>query len=128
MAIGASIQDPETTTVAGIGDGGIGMYISELRIAVENKLPLLVILFSDGAFGSIQMNAMKKGIDHDSLVIESPSWLKVVEAIGVQGNQAKSNADLVTVLESWDPGQGPYYIEYQFDRNKYRDMVKDIRS
>ena len=39
VAVGAAIYDPAVPTVAFIGDGGIGMFIAEMKLAVRHRLP-----------------------------------------------------------------------------------------
>jgi acetolactate synthase I/II/III large subunit len=51
-AIGAAIARPDRLTVLGAGDGGFLMSISELETAVRLRLPLLVIVYNDNAYGA----------------------------------------------------------------------------
>ena len=49
MAIGAALHDPSVPTVMVAGDGGIAMYLAEAKLAVQHKLPLLIVLMTDNA-------------------------------------------------------------------------------
>jgi acetolactate synthase-1/2/3 large subunit len=127
MALAAAMCAPAEPTIAVVGDGGIGMYVGELRIAVERKLPLLVVLMSDGRFGSIATRAIKDKLSATSFTPADPSWLKVVDGFGVPVRRAASDEQLRDALQAWRPEDGPGYIEIAFDPDPYERMVAGIR-
>ena len=127
MAVGAALQDSAVPTVLALGDGGIGMYFAELRIAVERKLPLLVLLMSDGGFGSIRDRAVKDDLTQKPLVISNPSWLKAAEGLGLNVARAEDAAAMETLLAEWNATNGPLFLELPFDPEAYRQMVREIR-
>ncbi|WKX16295.1 thiamine pyrophosphate-binding protein [Streptomyces sp. NL15-2K] len=51
-AIGTAIATPDRLTVAGIGDGGFMMCLTELDTAVRLALPLVVVVYDDAAYGA----------------------------------------------------------------------------
>jgi acetolactate synthase-1/2/3 large subunit len=128
MAIGAALYDNEVPTVAFIGDGGIGMFISDIKIAVQRRLPLLLVLMSDGYFGSIRTRAIADGLTQKPLTISKPSWLKVFEGFGVESVQAESVEKLDNIISNWKPSEGPLFIQIPFDPEKYLKMVEHIRA
>ncbi len=127
MAIGATMADPECSTVAVVGDGGIGMYFSDLRIAVEKRLPILVLFFTDGGYGSIQAVAESKGLDLNLASIKASSWASSLKSLGMDGTVAHSLEEISEYLTIWDQGSGPLFVECRFDQDKYRHMVDTIR-
>jgi len=127
MAIAAADQDPSVPTVAVLGDGGIGMFVAEARIAVERSLPLLIILMSDGGFGSIRGRALKDGLSQTPLIIENSSWLAVLEGMGIPGVAINKEEHLDTALDAWVPKTGPSYLEISFDPDAYQEMMIGIR-
>ena len=54
MGIGAALANPDTKTVALLGDGGAMLGLAELITAVEEKTNLLYLLMNDQAYGVIQ--------------------------------------------------------------------------
>jgi acetolactate synthase-1/2/3 large subunit len=127
MALGAAMCDATVPTVAVLGDGGIGMYVGELRLAVEHRLPLLVVLMSDGRFGSIATRAIKDGLTQAPLTPTDPSWLRIMEGFGLFCCRAGSEDELRRALAAWDPASGPAYIEAVFPPSPYERMVAGIR-
>jgi acetolactate synthase-1/2/3 large subunit len=51
-AIGAAVARPDRLTVAALGDGGALMGIADLETAVRLRLPLVVIVYNDDAYGA----------------------------------------------------------------------------
>ena len=126
MAIAAALYD-RLATVAVVGDGGIGMHVAELKLAVAERLPLLVLLISDGGFGSVRSRALADGLTQAPLLIAEPSWLAVLEGLGLPGTRAESETALADALADWDPASGPAYIEFPCDPEAYQAMVEGLR-
>ncbi len=127
MALGASLHDPGLPHIAFLGDGGIGMYMAEARLAVQNKLPLLIILMTDNFFGSIRTRAIKDGLTQKPLTFNDRSWVGCFEAMGIPGVRAENPAEVETALSGWDYSSGPVFLEIPFDPDKYEAMVRGIR-
>jgi len=51
-AVGAAIGRPDRTVVLACGDGGFLMGISELETMVRLNLPIVIVIYDDGAYGA----------------------------------------------------------------------------
>jgi thiamine pyrophosphate-dependent acetolactate synthase large subunit-like protein len=127
MAIGAALTDLNVINIMVAGDGGIGMYISEVKIAVEYKLPLIIILMSDGGFGSIRTASINKSLTEKPLVFSNPSWVSVFRGFGVNSYKCSSIKSMEEVLLKWNLSDGPLFMELMFSPEKYQNMIKEIR-
>jgi acetolactate synthase-1/2/3 large subunit len=127
MALAAALHDNQVPTVAFLGDGGIGTYVGELRLAVRLKLPLLVVLLTDGGFSSLRTRAIRDGLTQKPLVMADPSWLGIVEALGIPGIRTKTLAAFTEALNAWTGTGGPAYLEVPFDPESYQGMMDGIR-
>jgi len=128
MAVAAALQDRGVPTVLAVGDGGIGPFAAELKIAAAHRLPLMVILLSDGGFGSVRTRAIKDGFAQDGLLIEAPSWLAAMEGLGLPGTRADDEGAVADALAAWRPESGPCFLEVNFDPQSYQDMVEGVRA
>lgn len=128
MAIGAALQDRGRPTVAVAGDGGIGMYLAEIQLAVAERLPLLVILMTDGAYGSIRRPAAPKGLNLEVLRVPADRWRGALEGFGVPGARATSEGAVREALAAWSPEAGPFFLEIPFEPDAYDAMVEGIRG
>ncbi|MBL1828579.1 hypothetical protein ELE35_29995, partial [Klebsiella pneumoniae] len=52
-AIGVAISNQGKRVICVMGDGGIRPYFPEILLAVEENLPILFLLISDGYYGSV---------------------------------------------------------------------------
>lgn len=127
MALGASLYDSSIPTVVFLGDGGIGMYLAEAKLAVGNRLPLLIVLMTDNAFGSIRTRAIKDGLTQAPLTLDGGSWVGLLDAMGIPGTRAENLEQVTDALNAWNPESGPAFIEIAFDSDRYEAMVRGIR-
>jgi acetolactate synthase-1/2/3 large subunit len=130
MAIAASVLDRSIPTIVVVGDGGIGPAISEVKLAVKARAPLLIILMSDGGFGSIRPRAIARGLSTRCLEIASPSWSATLEALGVPATPVSNENQLDDAISRGQQRlqNGPYFIEARFDRDRYEAMTRELRK
>lgn len=127
MALAASMYDRSIPTVAFLGDGGIGMYLAEATIAVRYNLPLLIILMSDNAYGSLRTRAIRDGLTQSPLIMDETPWTEIFSAMGIPGIRAESLEDVKDALSGWNQALGPAFLEIHFDPDLYEAMVRGIR-
>ena len=127
MALGAAIHDRSVPTIAFVGDGGIGPFIAEVKIAVERRLPLLFCLLTDGRFASIRARSLQDGLTEKPLTPALPSWLAAMEGFGMPVYSALNEQSLTDALSTWKPSEGPAYLEVSFETDAYQAMVENIR-
>jgi acetolactate synthase-1/2/3 large subunit len=126
LGIGAAIYDSNVPTVVFTGDGGIGMFVSEIKLAVQNKLPLLLVLLTDSYLGTIRGGALQKGLTQHPTVISQPSWIKTIESFDVATTRAENVGHIEKALADWDQN-GPLFLEIPFDADDYQHMTDGIR-
>ena len=126
LGVGAALYDARVPTIVFTGDGGIGMFVAELKLAAQHRLPLLVVLLSDAFLGTIRGASLNKGYTQLPTAIAEPSWIKAMEGLNVPGRHIKNSAELETALAGWDRS-GPCYFEISFDADKYQRMTEGIR-
>jgi len=127
MGVGAAICDRSLPTAVFVGDGGLGPFVAEAKIAVEKRLPVLFCLMTDGRFASLRTRALRDHLTERPLTIAQPSWRSVFEGLGMMAVSAADEATVADALATWAPAQGPAYLEVSFDPNPYESMVQGIR-
>lgn len=126
LGIGAAIYDSHVPTVVFTGDGGIGMFVSEIKLAVQHKLPLLLVLLTDSHLGTIRGSALQKGLTQQPTMIPQPSWIKIIEGFGVEAARAENVDEIANSLANW-ARKGPLFLEIPFDADEYQRMTDGIR-
>lgn len=53
-AIGAALARPQAKTVAWLGDGGLAMSLAALPTVAEYRLPIIIVVIDDAAYGVIR--------------------------------------------------------------------------
>ena len=127
MALGAALHDSSVPTVLVTGDGGVAMYLAEAKLAVQHKLPLLIVLMTDNAFASVRTRAMKEGLTQKPLIMDGKSWVPVLESLGIPGTRAENINAVQDALAAWMRSTGPIFLEIPFEPNAYEAMVAGIR-
>jgi len=127
MGIGACIHDDGIPCLVVVGDGGIGPFVSELKLAVRYQLPMVVLLLSDGMFGSIRGRALRDGLTQNPLTIEDPHWVSIMEGFRINAVRVEDQQSLTDVLKRWSSTRGPLFIEIPFNPDDYLSMTEGIR-
>jgi thiamine pyrophosphate-dependent acetolactate synthase large subunit-like protein len=108
------------------GDGGIGMFVAEVKLAVRHQLPLLVVLLSDSFLGTVRGESLKRNLTQAPTTIYGPSWIRAMEGLGVMSERVENSMSLERILGQWTK-QGPLFIEVAFDPDAYQKMTDGIR-
>jgi acetolactate synthase-1/2/3 large subunit len=127
MAIGASLAERRAPTVCVAGDGGIGMHIAELKLAVDAKLPLLVLLMSDGRYASVASAPQARGLSRRATTLPRPSWYRAVQGMECAAFQVRSAERFEAAIRGWRWQDGPRFIEAVFDPDRYAAMTEGLR-
>ena len=90
-ALGVKSARPEVPVISVTGDGGFLFGVQELATAVQNNIPLVVLVFNNNQYGNVQQ--MQKS-DYGGRVIASdlhnPNFARLAETFGAQGLRAET--------------------------------------
>jgi thiamine pyrophosphate-dependent acetolactate synthase large subunit-like protein len=126
-ALGATIASGNRPVVLWIGDGGIRAFFSELSLAVEKKLRLLVLVMSDGHFGSIRSRAKVQGWTSEPLRMQCRDLRRIAEAMGMNALAVNDVESLALGLEAWRASPHPMLIRCDFDAEEYASVAELLR-
>jgi len=99
-AIGAQLAHPDALVVAVVGDGGFQMTMAELSTAMNEKLPVKVIIMNNRYLGMVRQwqnmfyENRLSGVDLKG----SPDFVKLAQAYGAKAFRIRRNADVRRVL------------------------------
>jgi acetolactate synthase-1/2/3 large subunit len=112
VGLGARHALDDVPVVAISGDGGFMFNVQELATAVRHRIPLVVVLFNDGAYGNVRN--MQKSL-HGNRVIGSdlanPDFVRLAEAFGIAGHRVGDAEGLRRALEKSLASGAPALIE-----------------
>jgi thiamine pyrophosphate-dependent acetolactate synthase large subunit-like protein len=99
-AIGAALARPDRVTVAALGDGGALMALGELETAARLRLPMLVVVYNDAAYGAEVHHFGPMGHPVDLVRFPDTDFAALGRAVGAAGVTVRRPADLGEV-KSW---------------------------
>jgi thiamine pyrophosphate-dependent acetolactate synthase large subunit-like protein len=97
-AIGAAVARPDRVTVAALGDGGFLMAVAELATAVRYRLPLLVVVYNDAAYGA-EVHHFGEGQPLDTVRFPDTDLAAIARGFGADGVTVREPADLSGVAD-----------------------------
>lgn len=99
-AIGAQIAFPDRLVVDIAGDGSIQMNIQELMTAVEQRLPVKVLVLNNGHLGMVRQ--WQELFYNNNCVATNmrgqPDFVRLAEAYGAEGVRISTEGDLADLL------------------------------
>ncbi|MDN5743175.1 MAG: thiamine pyrophosphate-dependent enzyme, partial [Yaniella sp.] len=92
-ALGAAFAQPDRFAVLGTGDGGFLMAVHELETAVRYRIPVVVIVYNDAAYGA---EIHHFGTDHDLNAVTFPDTdiASIARGFGAEAITVRDLTDL----------------------------------
>lgn len=85
-AIGASLSMPNEKVVALIGDGGAQMTFNELKVAYDENLPIMFIVFNNSSLGMIERMGKNSFVGN----FTNPDFVMMAKAMGLKATRVAS--------------------------------------
>jgi len=108
-AIGVKLACPGRTVVALLGDGAMRMHGIELATAARHGLPILYVLFDNGAYGSV-LARMEGDAEQETARLPAVDWRAFAAAFGVEATIATDAGSLRMALDGVASLAGPRLI------------------
>ena len=113
-AVGAQLGRPKDTVVCITSEGSLQMNSQEFATAVEHNVPIKVVLVNNGCLGMVrqwqEIFYDKRYSEVD--VSQTPDFVRLAEAYGLQGLRATRVEEVETVLEKGLASARPVLMEF----------------
>jgi acetolactate synthase-1/2/3 large subunit len=98
-ALGAQHARPDTPVVSINGDGGFMFTASELATAIRHRIPLVAIVFTDGAYGNVR-RIQEELYGHRLIACDlaNPDFVRFAESFGAAAERAETPQALRAAL------------------------------
>ncbi|WP_342627121.1 acetolactate synthase large subunit [Nguyenibacter vanlangensis] len=120
-AIAAKLACPGRKVLAVMGDGSFLMNSQEIETAVREKIPLVVLVWVDNAYGLIKWKMDLELKHHRDVDFGNPDFVKYAESFGAHGYAIERATDLLPVLRTALAGDGVSIIACPVD---YSENIK----
>ena len=97
------------------GDGGFLMNVQELETAKRLRLPFVILVWSDGGFGLIEMHQRRKFGHVAGTRFDNPDLVDLAHAFGVDGVRLERAGDLPRILAKALDSSGPVVVDIPID-------------
>lgn len=128
-AIGAALACPDEEVWLFVGDGGIMMNCQEMATAVEEELPIKVVVLNNSGLGMVrQWQRLFYGYRYSFSRHNVPTDIaKLAEAFGAKGLTVTNKDDLPAALMEVKSAKGPVFINVMVhnEENVYPMVAPD---
>lgn len=113
--LGAVVARPDRLGVAMLGDGGARMSIGEIDTAVRHRLPILVVIYNDAAFGAEVHDFVGSGRSLDTVRFADDDFAAVARGFGAEGVTVRNPCDLDQVRHWLEHRRAPLVVDAKID-------------
>jgi thiamine pyrophosphate-dependent acetolactate synthase large subunit-like protein len=107
-AIAAQLARPDHKVIAICGDGGFQMVVGELATAVQERLPIVIIVFNNGVLQNV---AVQQRAQYGT-AITNPDFVALARAYGGDGAVVDGRTDVDAVMrQAFAPRATPFLID-----------------
>ena len=99
-AVAAKVLNPEQPVICFAGDGCFLMHGQEFATAVQYDLPIVVLIFDNGMYGTIRMHQERDYPGRVSATtLKNPDFAAYAQAFGGYGERVERNEDFAAAFE-----------------------------
>ncbi len=109
--MGAAIARPDRLTVACLGDGGALMALPELETLARLRLPMLVVVYNDAAYGAEVHHFRPQGHPVELVQFPDTDFAALAEAAGARGLTVRAEEDLAAIEPWLAERDGPLVVD-----------------
>jgi acetolactate synthase-1/2/3 large subunit len=111
-ALGAQVGHPDRAVLALAGDGGFVYTLSELATQRQHNLPVVSVVFNDGAFGNVKRTQEQQfGGRLIASELVNPDFVALAQAFGIDAERVASPTALAAALKTALAARRPALIE-----------------
>jgi acetolactate synthase I/II/III large subunit len=130
-ALALQLLHPDRKVVSLCGDGGFMMRLPELATAMQYRLPIVIVIFSDGRLSLIDVKQIKKGYDvPKGTGFTRPNYMDLGKSFGIPTWIAETEEELRGALAgALNSVDGlPKLIEARIDPSPYPQQFDAVRE
>lgn len=115
-ALGIQKAFPERQVIALCGDGGLAMLLGDLLTAIQEKLPVKLVVYDNSSLGFVEMEQKVDGLLDSYTNLKNPDFAKVAEAIGFHARRVEQAGELEDAVRDLLAQPGPALLDVKVNR------------
>jgi pyruvate dehydrogenase (quinone) len=116
QALGLKKAFPDRQVIAFSGDGGLAMLLGDLLTAVQENIPIKVVVFENGSLGFVELEMKVEGLLDSYTDLKNPDFAKLAEVIGFRGWRVEANEELEAAVIAFLAHPGPALLDVKVNR------------
>ena len=118
QALGAQAAFPGRQVISLSGDGGLTMLMGDLLTAVQEKLPIKVVVFNNGTLGFVEIEQKVEGLLDTYTDLHNPDFARLAEAVGWWGRRVETPDLVEDAVTAWLAAPGPALLDVVTERDE----------
>lgn len=111
QALGLQKAFPDRQVIAVCGDGGLAMLIGDMLTAIQEKLPVKLVVLNNASLNFVELEQKVEGlVDHYTDLL-NPDFAKLAEVVGFKGFNVKKQGELETAVKEFLSTEGPALLD-----------------
>lgn len=116
QAMGMAAAYPDRQVIAMCGDGGLTMLMGDLLTLRQEKLPVKLLVYNNGALGFVEMEQRVEGLLDSFTSLDNPDFVKLADACGINAWKVDKDDQLESSMRSWLAADGPALLDVHVNR------------
>ncbi|MFI9757460.1 ubiquinone-dependent pyruvate dehydrogenase [Streptomyces sp. NPDC051963] len=118
QAIGVQSAFLERQVVALSGDGGLAMMLGDLITLKQQRHPVKIVVFNNGALSFVELEMKAEGMVSFGTDLDNPNFADVATSLGIHGRRVERPHDLPEALRAAFAHPGPALVEVMTARQE----------
>jgi pyruvate dehydrogenase (quinone) len=93
------------------GDGGIAMLLGDLLTAIQEDLPIKVVVYNNSSLNFVELEQKVEGLLDNYTDLKNPDFGRLAEVIGYYGRTVTRSADLEQAVRDFLAHPGPALLD-----------------
>jgi pyruvate dehydrogenase (quinone) len=115
-AIGVQASHPGRQVVTMSGDGGLAMLLGELITLRQQRLPVKVVVFNNGALSFVELEMKAAGVVTYGTDLDNPDFAGIARSVGLFGVRVEKADELEGALKEAFEHDGPALVDVRTAR------------
>ncbi|MGW8176360.1 MAG: thiamine pyrophosphate-dependent enzyme [Stenotrophomonas sp.] len=116
QALGLQKAFPGRQVISLSGDGGMAMLLGDLLTAVQENLPIKVVVFNNGSLNFVELEQKVEGLLDNYTDLKNPDFGRLAEVIGFYGRTVTRSEDLEEAVQDFLAQRGPALLDVHTSR------------
>lgn len=116
QALGLQKAFPGRQVISLSGDGGLAMLLGDLLTAVQENLPIKVVVFNNGSLNFVELEQKVEGLLDNYTDLKNPDFGRLAEVVGFHGRTVTRSEELEDAVQDFLAQRGPALLDVHTSR------------